>query len=104
MTIHLDDAIANLLTKSIVNRNFTKLILQNANLPLILLLQDVIDKSCLTRPEEAGDDGDGGEFVLFAVGHGGDGFVRTVAVRVRTSGKRSQWIAFESLGADRPFR
>lgn len=69
------NAIANLLTKSIVNRNFTKLILQNANLPLILLLQDVVDKSCLARPEEAGDDGDGGEFVLFAVGHGGDGFV-----------------------------
>ena len=29
-----------------------------------------IHKCCLTRPEEAGDDGDGGEFVLFAVGHG----------------------------------
>ena len=29
-----------------------------------------IHKCCLTRPEEAGDDGDGSEFVLFAVGHG----------------------------------
>ena len=64
-----------LLTKSIVNCNFTKLILQNANLPLILLLQNVIDESRLSRPEEAGDDGDGGEFVLFAFGHGDGGFV-----------------------------
>ena len=53
--LHLVDAIANLLTKSIVNRNFTKLILQNANLPLILLLQDVVDKCCLACDKEMGE-------------------------------------------------
>jgi hypothetical protein len=37
---------------------------------LVLLLQDVVDEGRLTSTEEAGDDGDGGEFVLL-VGHGG---------------------------------
>ena len=58
-----------LLTETIVNGNFTKLILQNTNLPLVLLLQDVVDESCLPGSKEASDDGDRGE-IFFVVGHG----------------------------------
>ena len=69
--VFISGAIARkyLLTETIVNCNFAKLILQNANLPLVLLLQNIVDESCLTGSEEASDDGDRGE-VLFVVGHG----------------------------------
>ena len=85
--IFISGAIARkyLLTETIVNCNFAKLILQNANLPLVLLLQNIVDESCLTGSEEASDDGDRGE-VLFVVGHGCYLFVRWAVA----GGKKSE--------------
>lgn len=58
------------LTQAIIDSNFTKLILQDANLPLILFLQDVVNESRFTSSKEAGNDCDRGEFVF--IGHGGN--------------------------------
>jgi hypothetical protein len=65
-------AIAIALTKTIVNGNFSEFILQDANLPLVLLFEDVIDKGCLAGPKKSSNDGDGGQRLgVFFCGHGG---------------------------------
>ena len=60
------------LTKSIINRNFTEFILQNANLPSILLLKNVVDKGGLSGSQKSGNDGNGGQVlgVRCSGGHG----------------------------------
>ena len=58
------------LTQAIIDSNFTKLILQDANLPLILFLQDEVNESRFASSKEAGNDCDRGEFVF--IGHGGE--------------------------------
>ena len=72
------------LTQAIIDSNFTKLILQDANLPLILFLQDVVNESRFASSKEAGNDCDRGEFVF--IGHGGNLWECGEAVRVRGEG------------------
>ena len=41
-------------TETVVNGNFTELILKNANLPLVLLFENVVHQSRLSSSQKAG--------------------------------------------------
>jgi hypothetical protein len=64
MSIH----VVYLRTETIINGHLSKLIFQDANLPFVLLLENVVDESRLPRAKEACDDCDGSEVGGF--GHG----------------------------------
>ena len=55
-------------TESIVNGHFTKLILQDADLPFTLFFENVVYKGCLAGSQKASNDSDWSQFLLFAHG------------------------------------
>jgi hypothetical protein len=83
-TTHLQSSPTQL-TQSVVDGDLPEFVLQHADLPLGLLLQYVVDEGRLPRPQEAGDDRDGGPLAaavadvtvaivvacINVVGHGG---------------------------------
>lgn len=50
-------------TQAVVDGDFAKLIFQNADLPLALLFENVVDHGGLPRPQETGGHRDGGAVV-----------------------------------------